>query len=159
MASTIHVILASGFKGASELFINVLTSGVLEGLFPPFNASHSPWLNLIEGTAEIALYILLAGTASNMLDEVITVSALSQLPYGALLMFWLLEGAVAKINHFVGYVAAKMNMKRTPVAPIVIEDKSAGKEDSMADTLSSSSSSSAPSYSHASSCGTDSCGQ
>ena len=121
--STISIILASGFKGATELLVNVVTSGVLEGLFPPFDPTRSPWFNLIEGTAEIAIYLLIAGTASGAFEEMIGGYGLANLPYGSLLMFWLLEGAVAKINHFVGYVADKMNKRRVPVKPTTIAAK------------------------------------
>jgi len=153
MASTIHVILASGFKGATELSLNVVTSGVLEGLFPPFDPKRSPWLNLIEGTVEIALYLLLAGTASNAFDELLGGYPLARLPYGSLLMFWLLDGAVAKVMHFVNYIAAKMNIRRVPAKPLVIESESEHsrtQKESM-DTSNTST--------HSDSCGTSSCSQ
>lgn len=120
MSSTIHVILASGLKAGSELLLNVVTSGVIEGVFPPFNPKRSPWLNLIEGSIEITLYLLIAGTASNALAELFGDAELVRLPYGSLLMFWLLEGAVAKVGHFVSYISSSMNKRRVPVKPIVL---------------------------------------
>lgn len=144
MASSIHIILASGLKGATELTLNVLTSGVLEGLFPPFNPDKSPWMNLFEGTVEIALYLLIAGSASTAFEEMFGDFPLARLPYGSLLMFWLLEGAIAKIMHFVNYVAAKMNIRRVPAKKLVIDVSSGGdtvSQDSMASTSTCSTSS------------------
>jgi len=112
MASSASVVFFSALKGSSELLLNVVLSGVLEAVFPPFDAAASPWVNLLEGTLEIALYLLVAGTASNALGEMIGEYGLARLPYGSLLMFWLCENAVLKLGSFVGYIKTKMNQRR-----------------------------------------------
>lgn len=110
--STIGVLFHSLLKGTGELLINVLASGVLEGLFPEYKPGSNPWWNLLEGGFEIALYLLIAGTASNALGELVGGTRLARLPYGSLLMFWLLDNAVLKVQSFVDYVSRRLNERR-----------------------------------------------
>lgn len=114
--STVSVLFCSLLKGTGELLINVLASGVLEGLFPPYNPDASPWWNLLEGGFEIALYLLIAGTASNALGELVGSYRLARLPYGSLLMFWLLDDAVLKVQSFVDHISRKLNERRARFA-------------------------------------------
>jgi len=114
-------VLYSGLKGGTELLVNVVTSGIIEGLFPPFNPDRSPWLNLIEGTVEITVYLLIAGSTSASLATMFGLNSYARLPYGSLLMFWLMEGAVQKIMHFVGYISDQMNKRRMPVEATKID--------------------------------------
>lgn len=158
--STFSIILQSGLKAASELLLNVGVSGILEGIFPPFNPRRSPWLNLFEGSIEITLYLLIAGTASNSIAEMFIDTDLVRLPYGSLLMFWLLEGAVQKVMHFVDYISHMMNKKRVPVKPLEIpalgEDRTVGTIGDAVDTPNTDQSPGSSS-SKMSSCGTSEC--
>jgi hypothetical protein len=110
--SGVHVALLSMLKGATALSVNVVLSGVLEALFPPYDSKASPWMNLVEGTVEIALFVLLAGTVDTWLDSLFAGYEYASLPYGALAMFWLLKNALWKINSFVGYISYRLNVRR-----------------------------------------------
>ena len=112
MASTASLLFWSFVKGSGELLVNVVSSGVLEALFPPFDKNQSPWWNLLEGGLEITLYLLVAGTTSAALAESLAGYPLAQIPYGALLLYFLLDGAMAKVQSFVDYISIRLGERR-----------------------------------------------
>lgn len=111
-AGSVHVALVSMLKGATELFANVAICGVLEGLFPPFNPATNAWISLIEGTVEVALFVLVSGTIDNSLAALFSGYEYAALPYGALAMFWLLKNGIAKIDSFVSHISHRLNVRR-----------------------------------------------
>lgn len=113
--SVLAVLVHSALKGAGELLINVGTSGVLEALFPPFRLIEDgesrvsyELRNLVEATLEVGAYLLVSGTISSAWGDVFGAYELARLPYGALLMFWLLENAMLKLKSFVGFINYRM---------------------------------------------------
>lgn len=126
--SALGVLFFSSVKAVGELGVNVVFSGVLEGLFPPANPYKNPWLSLFEGVMEIGAHLLLVGTVANSWNELFLSNELVALPYGSLLMFWLLEGGVQKVGFFVSYIKARMNASRLQHAakdasPIPVESQ------------------------------------
>lgn len=117
MSNAVAVIFSSGFKAACEVLLAIGVSGVLEAVFPPQRADASPWMNLLEGTLEMVTYLLIIGVASESLGDLIAQFGLARVPYGALLMPWLLEGALGKITSFVQYMIERLNKRRASFMP------------------------------------------
>lgn len=122
-ANPVRTVLLSGLMSVIDVGMNIILSGVLEAIFPPYDPKKNVWLGGLEASFEIALHVLfsnfllfaskgLFGTGNNLV------------PFGALVGIFLLGNALQKLyalqSHVLGAIYSRMATK----AP-----KSTAKED------------------------------
>jgi len=98
-------------SGVVHVTVAVVVAGVLEGLFPPYRAPRDEldiWIDLGVGTLEILTYVLLIGAVEMGLARWFSGMDYADLPYGGLLMFWLLQKALMRVSAFVSYIGDRI---------------------------------------------------
>lgn len=113
-ANPVRAVLLSALMSVLDVGMNIVLSGVLEAIFPPYDPAKNVWLGGLEAAFEVSLHVLfsnfllfaskgLFGTGNNLV------------PFGALVGIFLLAGALQKLyalqSHVLGAIYSRMATK------------------------------------------------
>lgn len=101
---------SSLLSAAIDLSVNVVVSGLLEGLFPGVDTKESVWWGAVLAFAEIGIHVAVSSTLVLYSYETFSIDG-KMVPYGALTGVFLMTQAVQRMQRLVQYLRAGMQSR------------------------------------------------
>lgn len=113
-ANPVRAVLFSAVMSVLDVGMNIVLSGVLEAIFPPYNPKKNVWLGGLEAAFEISLHVLFSNFLLFASKGLFSTGA-NLVPFGALVGIFLLGNALQKLyalqSHVLGAVYTRMASK------------------------------------------------
>jgi len=119
-ANPVRAVLLTAVLSILDVGANIVLSGILEAIFPPYTPDKNVWLGGLEAALEISLHVLF----SNFLlfaSRGIFSTGSNLVPFGALVGIFLLGNGLQKLyalqSHILGAVYSRMASKAPKSTP------------------------------------------